>query len=59
MLVAMAWKTKKDVQGLACSCFYKQNIYLKSFDIHVTYPGNEDDFRNAYAMVSIFSNVTF
>jgi hypothetical protein len=41
----------EEMQGYVCRCFYERNIYLKSLDLHVTYTGNEADFRSAYAQV--------
>ena len=39
------------MQGYVCCCFYERNIYLKSLDLHVTFTGNEADFRSSYAKV--------
>lgn len=39
------------MQGYVCRCFYERNIYLKSLDLHVTYAGDEADFRRKYAEV--------
>ncbi|XP_028396863.1 2-oxoglutarate and iron-dependent oxygenase domain-containing protein 2-like isoform X4 [Dendronephthya gigantea] len=43
------------MQGYICRCFYERNIYLKSLGLHVTYAGDEADFRSKYA--EYFSNI--
>ena len=48
-IIEIQWKRK--MEGYVCSCFYERNIYLKSLDLHVTYTGNEADFRSSYGEV--------
>ena len=49
------------MQGYICRCFYEKNIYLKSVDLHVTYCGNEAEFKSSYGQVlnHIYSSLLF